>query len=460
MKYELTKQQTLIISTIKSELNGQIILVNAAAGCGKTSTSQAVVEALHPKKGLYTAFNKAIVMEGKEKFTENMDCRTLHSLALSFVRPKLNIEDFTYLCIKEKLSYPNKMKIIRAMDEFYRSSSSDMDEYLTELLSEDPKLIPITIKYIEQMVDDKVAPTFNFLLKYFHLLLHEGQIEVKYDLVILDEIQDSTGVALEIFKLLTSPKKLGLGDPHQGIYGFMNLVNGFEILKSTATLELTYSFRCSQEIASRVQDFGKKYLSKGFEFEGTETPIEDGLTAYITATNAFIILRINELHRQGKGYILTRPVKDIFACPLALVTAAAGKEVYHKRYKFLEKERKNFALSNHKSFFSYLKSEVKDDEIHAAIDLLMRFKQNGINIWDVLADAKKAKKDKSTTVGTFFSLKGLEYSTVYIENDLNTKVTEIIEDGGPADDGQLTYMKGAYVATTRARKHLKNCKFL
>ena len=91
--YELTKQQNLIIDTLKTT-DGEIVLVDAKAGTGKTSTSQAVVEALHPKKGLYTAFNKAIVMEGKEKFTENIDCRTLHSLALSFVRPKLNIEDF------------------------------------------------------------------------------------------------------------------------------------------------------------------------------------------------------------------------------------------------------------------------------------------------------------------------------------------------------------------------------
>ena len=291
-------------------------------------------------------------MEGKEKFTTNVECKTLHALALSFVRPKLPIEDFTYLCIKEKLSYPHKLSIIRAMDEFYRSDSVDMWEFLEDLLENEPKLIELTIKYIEQMIDDKISPTFNFLLKYFHLILYEKQLEVKYDLVILDEIQDSTGVALEIFKLITAPKKLGLGDPDQGIYGFMNLVNGFEILTDTINLELTHSFRVCTSIASEVQTFGRQWLSKDFSFEGTDKPIEDGLTAYITATNAMIVARIHTLHQEGKGYTLTRPIKDIFACPLALVTAAAGKEVYHKRYKFLEGEYRNYTISGYKTFFS------------------------------------------------------------------------------------------------------------
>lgn len=466
MKHSLTVEQDGIISAITVS-NGRIVMVKARAGCGKTSTSLAVVNALKPKKGLYTAFNKAIVVEGKEKFPPQIECRTLHALALSFVRPKMKIEDFTYECISERMpgnkndQYTKKKHIINAMDEFYRSASVNMWEFLDDLL-EDEFLVATTVKYIELMLDDKVNPTFNFLLKYFHLLLHEEQIVVKYDLVILDEIQDSTGVALEIFKLLTAPNKLGLGDPAQGIYEFMNLVDGFDVLEDTVELELSHSFRVDQYIATQIQNFGRTHISADFHFEGTETPVEDGLTAYITMTNSQIVFRLHQLHKEGKRYTLTRSVSDIFACPLALTTAASGKEPYHKRYKFLGREYQNYVLSGHKSFFSYLKKEVKDEEIHNAIDILMKFKVNGINIWDVLKEAKVVSKrpDKTITVGTAFSLKGLEFSTVYIEDDINRRVNEIIEDGGVETQEQLVSMKVAYVACSRCRKHLKNCKFL
>ena len=457
--YELTSQQNNILSTMNI-VNHRIVLVNAKAGCAKTSTSLIVVDHLKPKRALYTAFNKAIVVEGKSKFTTNVECKTLHALALSYVRPKLPIEDFTYLCIKEKLGYPDKMKIIRGIDEFYRSASIDMNSFFEDLYSKEKKLITIAIKYVDLMVEDKVNPTFNFLLKFFHLLLHEGQLDVKYDLMILDEIQDSTGVALEIFKLINAPKKLGLGDPHQSIYGFMNLVNGFDLLKDTINLELNQSFRCSTEIAIKIENYGKQWLHDDFTFQGTDEPKENGLTAYITATNAQIVSRINDLHHAHIGYTLTRPIKDIFACPLALVTAAAGKDVYHKRYKFLETEYRNYTMSGYKTFYTYLRKEVKDEEIHSAIDLLMRFKNRNINVFDVLADAKKSKTDPKTTVGTYFSLKGLEYTTVHIEPDLNNQVENIIERGGPDADNEFTTMKGYYVACSRCQVHLYNAKWL
>lgn len=456
MKYESTDEQKAVVTHIKK--GEQILLVDATAGSGKTSTAQLVVNTIKPKRTLYTAFNKAIVKESAAKFPNSVECKTLHALALSYVRPKLPIEPFTYLCVKEKLSYPDKYAVIKAIDEFYRSRSIDVYKYMDTKLTKE-KLRPIACKYVEGMFEDRVNPTFNFLLKYFHLLLDEGQVDPKYDMVIFDELQDSTEVALEIFKALKCDKKMGLGDQFQAIYGFMNLVNGFELLVNVSdTLHLTQSFRCSIPIAKKVEKFCKKYLSKDFTFIGTENPVKDGKTAFITATNAKIVERINMLHKEKKGYTLTRPLKEIFAAPLALATVSGGKEVLHKQYKFLNKEYKNYTMSSYQSFFHYIKKEVEDEEIHSAVDLLMKFKAENINIFNVLADAKKAKKDPKLTVGTFYSLKGLGYETVYIENDLNGAVEaskEAVLEGVDTDNHH-TYLKGYYVACTRARINLHN----
>jgi len=453
-----TEEQQRIVSTIVKQRNGKIVLVDAGAGTGKSSTGLAIVDEIKPPKALYTAFNKAIVEEGREKFTSNVECKTYHALALSYVRPKLKIEYFSYLCIKEKLGYIEKAAIINVMDAFFRSSSTNMYDYFKEYL-DDEKLEAIAANYVEGMVNDTVAPTFNFLLKMFHLMLLEGQVDPGYDMVIVDEIQDSTAVALEIFKLLKAPYKIGLGDQDQAIYLFMDLVNGFEVLEDTVILPLLKSFRCSTELAEHVQNFGSDYIRKDFVFKGTDSPIEDGLTAYITATNAGIISRINELHKSNQGYILTRAIKDIFACPLALVTAASGKEVYHKKYKFLEKEYRKYTLSGAKGFYSYLSKHVQDEEIQNAIKLLLNFKSKGVNIFDVMAKAKSIKKDRKVTVGTAFSLKGLGYSTVYVESDLNTMVGNILETGVETQE-DLVVMKLYYVACTRCRKHLNGALHL
>ena len=234
------------------------------------------------------------------------------------------------------------------------------------------------------------------------------------------------------------------------------------MIKETDTviiLPLTKSFRCSTEIANAVEVFGKENLDPEFSFQGIDNPIDDGLTAYITSTNAGIIRKINELHNENQGYILTRPIKDIFACPLALVTAASGKQVYHKQYRFLEKEYKNYKRSGKPGYYQYLLKNVADEEIHNAIKLLLAFKTQSINIFDVMSKAKTIKKDKKVTVGTGFSLKGMGYTTVYIENDLNRAVAKVLETGCN-DQNDLTTLRLFYVACTRARKNLYNAKHL
>jgi len=471
----LTLEQQAIPEYLKN--NDGILLVDAKAGVGKSHTAYKTVEYLNPNKVLYTAFNKAIIQEGKELFPSNVECRTLHSLALAAVKPKLPIEDFTYTCIKEDISYFYKGIIINAIDEFYRSSSTNAFEFVSnyiknklannEFLKEENErkkieflLTSIANNYIDKMINDEINPTFNYLLKWMHVLLVDGELNLEYDLVIFDEIQDSTGVALEIFQLLSAPKKLGLGDQHQSIYLFMNLVNGFEVIKDVPILPITKTFRCSTQIAKEVQHFGKQYLDKHFHFEGIDNPAHDGKTAYITATNASIIGIINNLHREGKGYILTRPIKEIFAAPLAVLTASKGKAVYHKKYKFLENEYKQFRKSQYTSFFKYLSVEVAEEEIKSTVKLLQQFNQKRINIFDVMNEAKVAKRDPRITVGTGFSLKGLGFETVHIHQDLNNSLIRIIEQGGIQSKEDLVAFKLYYVSCTRARCNLYNAELL
>jgi len=70
-----TKQQQNIIDS-----NEESILVNAVAGSGKTSTLMMLADKYD--KGIYLAFNKAIVKEVVPKLPMGWICKTFNSFGL------------------------------------------------------------------------------------------------------------------------------------------------------------------------------------------------------------------------------------------------------------------------------------------------------------------------------------------------------------------------------------------
>lgn len=453
MRFVPTKEQANIIDHVKN--NYGILMIEAGAGCSKTSTSIRIIEELKPEKCLYTAFNKAIVEDSRAKMEPlGVECKTFHALAYQFIKPRRNINEMTYTCITEDISYGEKYRVISAINSFYVSDSSDMYDYLDKEFEDDVDLKNIAVKYINAMIEGDIDPSFGFLLKFFHLMLLEGTVNVAYDLIILDEINDVTGVALEIFKLIKAPRKIGLGETDQAIYGFLNLVNGFEVLKNEPKLPLTKSFRCSSDIARKIQNFMRAYVNMDFTFVGTDETKGNGKTLYCTRTNSSAIRYIADMQRLGKGYTLLRKPSEIFACPLALTSASSGKPVYDRRYKFLEKEYTKYKKSNYKTFTAYLAENVDDKEIESAIRLLATLRSQNINIFTVYKKCKEDKPCPKTTIATVFTAKGLEFETVYIADDLNKSVMSALEDEEMTDLERITELRCYYVATSRAQKNL------
>lgn len=419
----LTLEQQQVVDTVCSSIGeGKIIAVEAVAGSGKTSTAKAVIEAYKPKQGFYTAFNKAIVTDSAGKFGNLIDCKTIHSLAYRYVRPKRPIEELTVLSIKEDLDYETKTTIINLLDSFFRSSYTDVYQFV--VANTNPKeyvirnLVPL---YAELMLEGKIPPTFNFLLKCLHLQLLAGNITINKDLLIFDEMQDTTGVMLEIFKLINADRKLILGDKFQNIYSFMNTINAFNELKDLYTLRLTKSFRCNEEIANLIDSFGKKYLDSNFVYTGNPEVQDNNGIVYLARSNASLINRMYELLKINKSFSLNRDSASIFALPIALVNANAGRPVYDKRYKFLEKEYNTFNTkrSYYKTFFSYLEDNLDDPIINNVAKLINKLYCKGISIFDIRLKIQNMKPNKDVVLSTVHTFKGLEKGTAYIEEDLN-----------------------------------------
>lgn len=73
-----TKEQAIAIDTARL---GDSFKIIAYAGTGKTTTLQMISQSMPQRRGVYLAFNKAIASQAQQRFHQNVDCRTFHSLA-------------------------------------------------------------------------------------------------------------------------------------------------------------------------------------------------------------------------------------------------------------------------------------------------------------------------------------------------------------------------------------------
>lgn len=427
----LTEEQQQVVDTVCSIPDGRIIAVNAIAGSGKSHCSEAAIRAYKPKTGFYTAFNKAIVEDSRKRFGNLLESKTIHAIAYKYIKPTKAIEDLNYSTIKERISYDDKAIVIDTLDDFFRSNSIDVAEYVTNRIG-DEYLQHLVVDYANMMLEGKIPPTFNYMLKCLHIMLEHKEVEIDVDLLIFDEGQDVVAVTLEIFKLINANQKLILGDKYQNIYSFMNTVNAFEELDNLNTLKLTKSFRCNPYIADIVENYGKTYLDTDFAYKGNEViqPEDTFKVAYITRTNAMLIERMHNLLSEGQTFTLTRNVNEIFALPMALLNAATGKPVYDKRYKYLEKEYRNFnkVRSSYRNFYEYISIITEDPLLDSVTRTLMSFFNKRINIYDLKQKVQEIRKPNPNVVlTTAHAFKGLEMDSVFIEDDLNNSVNRTIQ---------------------------------
>lgn len=422
---KLTDEQQTVVDTVLS--TDKIVAVNAIAGSGKTATAKAIVEAVKPINGFYTAFNRAIVQDSASKFGNRVECKTVHALAYKYAKPSKPIENFTYNSIKEDISYEEKSDIIRILDDFYRSDSTDLYQYL-EHTSATNTVKQLVAQYAEGMLNGTVNPTFNYMLKCLHMLMASGEVSINKDLLILDECQDTTSVTLEIFKLINCPRKVILGDKFQNIYSsFMNTVNAFDLLDDIEQLKLTRSFRCNPEVAMEVERFGMLNLEDDFRYEGTKTDSVNSTICYLSRTNNMLLKRMQNLVDIGINFSTTRPIASLFELPLTMCTVASGKRTENRDYLYLNREYEKYldCRSMYTNFYDYIVRTIDDQNINSAAHVLMDFSRNRTNIFDLYYTVKGMKPNNKVILSTVHTFKGLEANKVYIEDNLNSAVRTV-----------------------------------
>ncbi len=477
----LTSEQQNIIKEIKKD-KCSLLKLSSFAGTGKTTMLVQIAKELKPASAIYLAFNKAVSAEASRKFPPSVKCMTIHSLAYrnTVKQYGFSIGFFNVRDIKEWIPYEFKLIMIDIMNEFFSSKYIKFDEFVEYRAKE--KYINITEnhfaiikKTIQNMFSGSINITHAGYLKFYHMLLLTNKADNQgLDLMMLDEVQDSGEVTLEIFSLLKAKKKIIVGDKFQALYSFNHCVNGFDYFQNQGTLlYMTQTFRCETSIAKRIELFAQQYIDSSFKFTGidySEPEMKNIETiAYLSKTNTQLISKIIELNRQNIPYNLTRPVTSIFELVLILMHLKPNATIYSPEWKHLQEDVDDWendkALRKlHSTSLGYISELYSQDvSIKSAMNILNSYSREDILEAKDMSKKYENKTQYKTTVTTYFSFKGGEADEVHIMDDINSAFDDVAlkqAQGKEFTQADYELCLGLYVAFSRARKVIHNDRHL
>lgn len=447
-----------------------ILIVNAYAGTGKTSTLIQFCEARKHKKILYLSYNASMRKEAQTKFKHlsNVEVKTMHSLAYEELG----------------LKYKDRLGSLRAMDlfplvkdlqeefhSFYATAilktlrtfcnvGLTLKDFLDNALKNpkeydlNPKLdltyITRKTKILWQKLQDEtcaLAYEHDFYLKAYQL----SKVKLEYDYILVDEAQDINGCVIDIV-LNQEAKKVFIGDTYQSIYKFRGAINSLELLAQKPkahTLYLTQSFRCPSSIA-KIANHYLKILNAPKDFQGTlKNKIKQDVKqqALITRTNARLFdIAVENL---DKKLFLVGGVQSYNFDELLDIQHLLFKKQEFIKNPFIAK------FKDLKELLVYIE-ETKEIDLKQKIFVLFKYIHSDIKklIKGIEKACVKNENKADLILSTGHKSKGLEWDNVELSDDfLNLK--QIIENN---EFEEVTIAKEElnllYVAITRAKHSL------
>ena len=493
-----TPEQAGIIAT-KLE-PGQVMVVNAVAGSGKTSTLQLYVDAYPEKKFLYLAFGKAQADEAKDRFNQNAECRTTHSLAYretgapyaknkqkglgSEPRGKAIMEPLGI-----KLPWMANMTIA-TLSKYLQSADPEIAaHHLPDYAQYKPVEDQITVKKKAEQLwqkmcdrnDGSVPMSHDGYLKLWQLeCLRSGKVPnvfYQYDAILLDEAQDTNPTVEAILGQIIaqgSHAVILVGDERQAIYQWRGAVNMMgrlsESIKSAEIDGVKRSLTESFRYGPRAADVAAKILSLGCEKKaaitgrGKDEPnVTHGSRCYLARTNAALMDQAiatldgnphGILHFAGTNSIsrydptvpyklhFIRSVFHYFANERHLATDPTIKR-YENWNDILQHA---YGGENHDQ-------EAGDKELAAAVKFVEKHRYQTLSVLDLIVSRSGEPQRAIASFSTAHRAKGLEWDHVALLDDFISLGSEMDRN----EDGELQLpdeqeLNLLYVAVTRGRK--------
>lgn len=487
MSYTLTPQQEDIINTILSAassgdaLHPTVITVNAVAGASKSYTIQQAAAAFSKQNPTgvfrYLVFGALAATDARTEFGTSAIVSTVHALAYEYMirrghmRLLRNSNYLSWSDIPKHIKQPfgRTSEAFDIIADFCRDQSTDFKSFASET-DVDYIMTAFCMQLLEAMYSGSMPCTHDIYLKCFHIDLVGGYISLEpVDILAADEVQDLSAIMLDLVKLYPAKVKVLVGDPYQSIFSFLGCVNAFHHFPKATRKLLTQSFRCSSEIAAKVQYFVRNTFDPDFTFVGYDYPTQVIKTrAYLTRTNNALIAKMIELNKSNTPYRLSTKSKltQMFEWPLALLRIKPGGTETNPKFKSIQYAVNTWEstpyLKETSTKFQYLLKEFPENlDLASAVKLLVN---PAFSPEDIINAYKHAKEHQTSNAPlsllTTHTSKGSSFDEVELAPDMNESIADVMQfisayrarglsyDPTP-EESEALYLY--YVACSRAR---------
>lgn len=433
---------------------------------------------------LFMAFNKSIAEELKTKLPTTVECNTFHSMGLRTLmknfrfRMQLEENKCFSLCMElfdfRKKEYKEKMRYYFSLQELWEKIRLSLCEINEENVS--ALCIEYDLDYENSMINDlnkinerwrkdcaRIQDNKSFKMDFPDMLwipynFVDEMNFPKYQVVMLDESQDSFTLQKEILQRYIKPRGrfIAVGDSKQLIYNFMgsdlDVFNSIKRMSNTICLPLSVTYRCAKKIVEKANEVfpGTECVPTAIEGvirEGNIFEAENG--DFVLCRNNFPLVAtfILFLERGKKASIMGRDFGE------SLCRLLDGQErlddlyllLEDKASKLKEKGLSEIAITNNASYVA-LKEKVSIIEI-----LYKRFPGSFLALKQKI---KNIFSDDKTGIilSTIHKSKGLEAKRVFFLNP------ELIPSKF-AKTPKALYAEEClkFVAITRAKEELVYC---
>jgi hypothetical protein len=459
-----TAQQARFLDVIG---DGRGIVCQAGAGAGKTTVMKQGAAKLVGlgQRGIYTAFNKAIVDSAKASMPRGVTAATTYSIAWNaggrVYGRTLNIKGQTLRDAAKILRINNPLYLgqdvsalappkvarlaLRTVEAFCASADRELSAvHVPEVAgAEDARaaivaaVLPAAIRAWEDM-GDPLARHGGGQLRTKHGLyfkrwaLTDPKIEA--DFVMVDEVQDTDPVLAGVLRGQEVPLYL-IGDDAQMIYGWRGCVSIMGDFPAFHQLQLTRSFRFGDAVADEANKF-LDVLGATIRIEG-HSPVPSVVgpigapDAVLTRSNAAAVAAAIAAAKDGRKVHLKGAGDDVRALAEGAAELMQGRQAWHPELE---------AFRSWGDVQQYVEDGMASTELENTVRLL---ETHGVDevVAAIASTVPEAYAD--VTVTTTHKVKGLEWDRVQIGEDW------FAPRRGEQPSPELLML--GYVAVTRAK---------
>lgn len=279
-----------------------------------------VADANSDKRTLYVCYNRDLADEARRKFPAHVDCRTLHSIAFQEVgrRYRHKLGNPRVRTLMQQMGSTNYMVVAQGWRTLQTYLNSGSDSIGIEHVSPDvtgsmhlrESIIKMANRIFQQMQDvnsDVPMPHDGYLKLWSQESMTSGRA-LDYDVVLLDEAQDSNPITLGMAMRQRKTGRSGVllvGDRHQSIYGWRNAVNAMELFGKDADLRgaLTSCFRFGQSTADMASRVLNEWKDDPVRLTGAgQSPQRIASRAVVARTNSGLIAQAFDLLDVGERF--------------------------------------------------------------------------------------------------------------------------------------------------------------